>query len=162
MRNAAACLCMTGHDPHVALSPGPRLQLPEERAFISGSMAPWFLLRWRAASFHMARIGVEWPRRWPLKGRQRWGRRLLPPAQLGAHAMPIRSYLDDHAAFAPDEIDVMSRALEETCKALHIDGRAKDREIIAARIVDLARNGLVDATALRDRVLAETKALRSL
>jgi hypothetical protein len=76
--------------------------------------------------------------------------------------MPIRSYLDDHAAFPPDEIDAMSRALEETCKALHIDGRAKDREIIAARIVDLARNGVIDATALRDRVLAETKALRLL
>jgi hypothetical protein len=76
--------------------------------------------------------------------------------------MPIRSYLNDHSAFAPDDIDAMSRALEETCKALHIDGRAKDREIIAVRIVDLARNGVVDATALRDRVLAETKALRSL
>jgi len=69
--------------------------------------------------------------------------------------MPIRSYLDDHSAFEPDEIDVMSRALEETCTALQINGRAKDRETIAARIVDLARNGVVDAAALRDRVLAE-------
>jgi hypothetical protein len=56
----------------------------------------------------------------------------------------------------------MSRALEEARKMLHIDGQAHDREVIAARIIDLARNGLVDATALRNRVLAEATALRSL
>jgi hypothetical protein len=75
--------------------------------------------------------------------------------------MPIRGYLD-HSAFEPDEIDAMSRALEETCKALHIDGQVHDREVIAARIVDLARNGLIDAQALSERLVAETKALRSL
>lgn len=76
--------------------------------------------------------------------------------------MPIRSYVNDHSAFEPDEIDAMSRALEETCKALHVDGQVKDRETIAARIIDLARSGVVDAKALSERVLAETKALRSL
>jgi hypothetical protein len=76
--------------------------------------------------------------------------------------MPIRSHLDDHSAFEPREIEAMSRALEETCKALHIDGRTEDRETIAARIVDLARNGIVDADALRERVISEIKAVRSL
>jgi hypothetical protein len=76
--------------------------------------------------------------------------------------MPIRSYLDDHSAFQPDEIDAMSRALEETCKALHVNGQAKDREVIASRIIDLARNGILDARALRERVLSETRALRAL
>ena len=76
--------------------------------------------------------------------------------------MPIRSYLDDHSAFEPDEIDAMSRALEETCKALNIDGQTKDRETVAARIIDLARNGVVDAKVLCERVLAEVNALRSL
>lgn len=76
--------------------------------------------------------------------------------------MPIRSYLDDHSAFQPDEIDAMSRALEETCKALHVNGQAKDREAIAARIIDLARSGILDAKALRERVLAETKVLQRL
>jgi hypothetical protein len=61
--------------------------------------------------------------------------------------MPIRSYLDDHSAFEPDEIDAMSRALEDTCKALHINGQAHDREPIAARIIDLARNGIIDVKA---------------
>lgn len=76
--------------------------------------------------------------------------------------MPIRSYLEDHSAFEPHEIDTMSRALDETCKALHINGHLKDRETIAARIIDLARNGVIDAAKLRDRVVAEMKALRSL
>jgi hypothetical protein len=83
------------------------------------------------------------------------------PLHLGL-TMPIRSYLDDHSAFEPHEIEAMSRALEETCKALHINGQAQDRETIAARIIDLARNGIVDADALRERVISETKALRSL
>ena len=56
----------------------------------------------------------------------------------------------------------MSNALEETCKALHIDGQIHDRQVIAARIIDLARNGVIDAHALSERVVAETKALRSL
>ena len=76
--------------------------------------------------------------------------------------MPIRRYLYDHSAFEPEAIEAMSKALEETCKALHIDGEMKDRQVIAARIIDLARNGVVDAKALSDRVVAETKAMQSL
>jgi hypothetical protein len=76
--------------------------------------------------------------------------------------MPIRRYLEDHAAFDPDAISAMSKALEETCTALHIDGEIKDREVVAARIIDLARNGIIDAKALSVRVVAEVKAMRSL
>ena len=76
--------------------------------------------------------------------------------------MPIRTYLQDNCAFEPEAITAMSEALEETCKALHINGQRHDREVIAARIVDLARNGVIDAAALRRRVLAEMKAARSL
>jgi hypothetical protein len=36
-------------------------------------------------------------------------------------------------------------------------GDEKDREIIATRIIDLARDGLFDAAALRDRVVAEAR-----
>jgi len=56
----------------------------------------------------------------------------------------------------------MSQALEEACKALHINGQMHDREVITARIIDLARNGMIDPTVLRDRVLSETRAMRSL
>ena len=73
--------------------------------------------------------------------------------------MPIRRYLEDHAAFDPEAIDAMSKALEDACKALHIDGEIKDREVVAARIIDLARNGIIDPKALSARVVAEVKAM---
>ena len=76
--------------------------------------------------------------------------------------MPIRKYLEDHAAFEPDAIKLMSEALEQTCIALRVNGDARNREMIAARIIDLARNGVIDAKALRERVIAEAKALQSL
>jgi hypothetical protein len=52
----------------------------------------------------------------------------------------------------------MSKAFEEACIALQVyAGDEKGREIIAARIIDLARGGLTDPTALRDRVIAESR-----
>jgi hypothetical protein len=76
--------------------------------------------------------------------------------------MPIRKYLDDHATFEPDAIEAMSEALEQACTAFHINGHVQDREVVATRIIDLARNGVIDAKALSARVIAETKAMRSL
>jgi hypothetical protein len=76
--------------------------------------------------------------------------------------MPIRRYLEDHASFEPEAIEIMSRALEAACKALHINGEIKDREVVAARIIDLARNGVIDAKALSSRVVEEVRALRTL
>jgi hypothetical protein len=76
--------------------------------------------------------------------------------------MPIRRYLEDHAAFEPPAINAMSDALERACIALHVNGHLRDREAIAARIIDLARNGVIDAEVLSGRVVAEAKALRAL
>jgi hypothetical protein len=76
--------------------------------------------------------------------------------------MLIRRYLEDSAAFDPEAIKAMSKALEEACQALQINGQMKDREVVATRIIDLARSGVVDAKVLSERVTAETKALRSL
>ena len=59
------------------------------------------------------------------------------------------------AAFEPEEIQSMSLALEDVCKALKIDGDGSAREIIAVRIIELARQGERSATGLRDRILAE-------
>jgi hypothetical protein len=73
--------------------------------------------------------------------------------------MPIRTYLEDRAAFSPEEIKVMSEALDEACAVLQVDDQMKDREIIAARIIELARKGVIDAKVLRDRVV---EAMRSL
>jgi hypothetical protein len=65
--------------------------------------------------------------------------------------MAIRKHLTDQTAFGPAAIEAMSKAYEEACNALQVsDGKA--REIIATRIIDLARGGVIDAAALRDRV----------
>ena len=69
--------------------------------------------------------------------------------------MPIRKHLTDQSAFGPA---AMSKAFEEICNTLQVfAGDEKGREIIATRIIDLARNGLIDPTALRDRVIAEAR-----
>jgi hypothetical protein len=72
--------------------------------------------------------------------------------------MPIRKHLTDQTAFGPVAIEAMSQAFEEACDALQIPaGDERGRETIATRIVDLARGGLIDPAALRDRILAEAR-----
>jgi hypothetical protein len=72
--------------------------------------------------------------------------------------MPIRAYLQDVAAFDPDAIRVMSQAFEAACAALRIaPTQMHERTVIAARVIDLARSGVIDAQALRDRVLLEAR-----
>jgi hypothetical protein len=56
--------------------------------------------------------------------------------------------------FGPEDIKAMSTALNDVCKTLKLtDGIAK--EVIAERIVALARRGERSATFLRDSVLQE-------
>jgi hypothetical protein len=76
--------------------------------------------------------------------------------------MPIRQYIEDQSTFDPDAIEVLSDALERACHALNVNGRLRHREVIAARIIALARNGVIEAKALSERVVQETKALTSL
>ena len=76
--------------------------------------------------------------------------------------MPIRQYLENQSAFDPDAIKAMSDALERACHALNVNGHLRHREVIAARIIALARNRVFDAKGLSDRVVAETKSLRVL
>jgi hypothetical protein len=50
----------------------------------------------------------------------------------------------------------MATALEQVCEALRIiNGDATAREVMAERIIELARRGEHDPTKLRDRVLDE-------
>jgi hypothetical protein len=71
--------------------------------------------------------------------------------------MPIREHLTDKTAFGPAAIEAMSKAFEEACIALQVYAGDEKGEIIATRIIDLARSGVVDPTALRDRVIAEAR-----
>jgi len=70
----------------------------------------------------------------------------------------IQSHLEDPAVFDPEALRVMSQAFHDTCNALHIfAGDEHGRHVIATRIIDLAGAGVIDAKALRDRVLMEAR-----
>jgi hypothetical protein len=71
----------------------------------------------------------------------------------------IVPFLKDDAAFDPKDIQSMSMAFEDVCKALGITPDAtNDREIIASRVIELARRGERSPAILRDRVLREAEA----
>lgn len=60
-----------------------------------------------------------------------------------------------NVAFDPSEIKSMSLVLEHVSVALGINGDNQAREIVAARIIELARQGELDPTILRNRVIRE-------
>jgi hypothetical protein len=70
----------------------------------------------------------------------------------------IHCYLEKPAAFEPEALREMSQAFQDACNALGIfAGDEHGRQVIAARIIDLASAGVIDAAALRDRVLKEAR-----
>ena len=78
-------------------------------------------------------------------------------------AMSIRRFLKDAAVFDPDDIRAMSMALHEVCKTLKLpDGGHPAREVVATRIIELARRGVRSATVLRDRLLSEANGATAL
>ena len=70
----------------------------------------------------------------------------------------IPSRLENQFVFEPDALGAMSQAFQDACDALHIfAGDEHGRQVIATRIIDLASTGVIDAGALRDRVLMEAR-----
>jgi hypothetical protein len=59
------------------------------------------------------------------------------------------------SVFDPKDITAMSMALDDVCKSLDLLDDSSAREVMAARIIDLARAGERSPTRLRDRVLHE-------
>ena len=57
--------------------------------------------------------------------------------------------------FDPKDVTAMSMALDDVCKALNLRDDSAAREVIAVRIIDLAKGGERSPTRLRDRVLHE-------
>lgn len=86
----------------------------------------------------------------------------LGHAILQEPVMPILRALKGNGTFEPEAITVMTEALERVCTSLQINGQESDREVLAKRIIDLARGGDIDAMALADRVIAEAKTRRAL
>jgi hypothetical protein len=72
----------------------------------------------------------------------------------------IDPFLQD-AAFDPGALQAMSTALEEVCRMLKVDHDQGAREVMAVRIIELARRGERDPERLRDRVLREAGATPS-
>jgi len=69
--------------------------------------------------------------------------------------MPIRAYLSG-GTFEPEDIAAMSLAFEDVCKALEIQpGATREREVIAGRIIELARRGERSPTQLVATLLRE-------
>jgi len=69
-------------------------------------------------------------------------------------------FLQDDA-FGPEALRAMSTALEEVCRMLKVDRDQDAREVMAVRIIELARRGECDPKRLRGRVLREAGATRS-
>jgi hypothetical protein len=72
----------------------------------------------------------------------------------------IIPFLQDDA-FGPDALRAMSTALEEVCRTLKVDHDQGAREVMAVRVIELARCGERDPERLRDRVLREAGATPS-
>jgi hypothetical protein len=67
----------------------------------------------------------------------------------------VRDGVFDH-----EDITVMSAALDDVCKILNLRDDNSAKEVIAIRIIDLARSGERSATRLRDRILHEADLAR--
>jgi hypothetical protein len=63
--------------------------------------------------------------------------------------------------FDPKDITAMSTALDDVCKILNLRDDSSAREVIAIRIIDLARAGERSPTRLRDRILHEADLARN-
>jgi hypothetical protein len=69
--------------------------------------------------------------------------------------MTIVPFLRDRA-FGPNDIQAMSKALDDICKILNVaDEHGSDKELLAKGIISFAHRGHRDAALLRDRMLRE-------
>ena len=72
-----------------------------------------------------------------------------------SHMTTIIRFLEGESVFEPSDIAAMSIALDDVCKALKLDGNANAKEMVAVRIIELARRGERNPARLRDRLLNE-------
>ena len=70
--------------------------------------------------------------------------------------MTIHPYLPRPNAFDPEAILTMSIALELACADLEVFADdERSREIVGTRVINLARQGVIDPAALHQGVLAD-------
>jgi hypothetical protein len=73
----------------------------------------------------------------------------------------ILPFLRDQSVFEPEVTQAMSVAFEEVCQALQLDGDVRARNVIAVRIIELARRGEHDPERLRESVLRDANGGRA-
>ena len=62
------------------------------------------------------------------------------------------------AVFEPDETHAIGIAFDEICRAMNLPQTATvPREVVAIRVIDLARESLLDPILLKNRVLHEAR-----
>jgi hypothetical protein len=65
------------------------------------------------------------------------------------------------AVFEPDETQALAIAFDAICRVMDLPVSATvAREVVAIRVIDLAREGLLDPTVLSNRVLHEARMAR--
>jgi hypothetical protein len=66
------------------------------------------------------------------------------------------------AVFEPEATHALAVAFDDICREMNLPLTAADaREIVATRVIDLAREGVIDPSVLRERVLREARQLRT-
>jgi hypothetical protein len=68
----------------------------------------------------------------------------------------ILPFAREECAFDPKDVSAMALAFDDVCKTLEVPADAAGlREVIALRIVELAKRGERSTTVLRERLLRE-------
>jgi len=95
---------------------------------------------------------------WWASGDWKTDLRFRPTAKGSAEMAAILSYLEDTTVFEPDALRSMSQAFDEVCNALQVfAGDEHGRQVVAVRLIELARAGVTDARTLRERILREAR-----
>lgn len=70
----------------------------------------------------------------------------------------LKPLLEESVAFDEAATHAITVAYDEICREMKLPADAQDeRQQIAMRVLDLARTGVIDAHALRERVIEELK-----
>jgi hypothetical protein len=77
----------------------------------------------------------------------------------GAMGTAVHPYIMA-AVFDPEATRALALAFDDICKHMNLAETATHaRETVATRIIDLARDGILDPNALRERVMHEARVL---
>jgi hypothetical protein len=82
---------------------------------------------------------------------------LLPAWE--SSTVPIRAYLGD-ASFSPDVVIAMSSACDDALKTLGINRSDAQAEIVARKIIEIARQGEHDPQRLADLAVSSRRRVR--